>query len=53
VTLPEDLIIMQAIAHPPKDLIDIQSVIDAHPDVDVARIRSWVQSFADVLETPS
>ena len=50
---PEDLIIMKAIAHRPKDLIDIQTVIDAHPDLDVHRIRHWVISFADVLETPS
>src|SRR5215216_3026881 len=49
---PEDLIIMKAIAHRPKDLIDIQTVIDAHPDLDVTRIKQWVKSFADVLETP-
>ncbi len=50
---PEDFIIMKAIAHRPKDLIDIQSIIDAHPNLDVARIRYWVKSFADVLETSS
>jgi hypothetical protein len=50
---PEDLIIMKAIAHRPKDLIDIQTVIDSHPDLDVDRIRQWTKSFADVLETPS
>lgn len=50
---PEDLIIMKAVAHRPKDLIDIQTVIDSHPDLDVDRIRQWVQSFANVLETPS
>lgn len=49
---PEDLIVMKAIAHRPKDLIDIQSVIDSHPDLDVDRIRHWVKSFADILETP-
>lgn len=50
---PEDVIIMKAIAHRPKDLIDIQSIIDAHPDLDVERIRRWVKSFADILEMPS
>ena len=50
---PEDLIIMKAVAHRPKDLIDIQTVIDSHPDLDIDRIRHWVTSFADVLETPS
>ena len=48
---PEDLIIMKAIAHRPKDLIDIQAIIDAHPDLDVQRIRHWVKSFADILES--
>ncbi len=50
---PEDLIVMKAIAHRPKDLIDIQSVIDSHPDLDIDRIKHWVTSFATVLETPS
>jgi hypothetical protein len=50
---PEDLIIMKAIAHRPKDLIDIQTIIDSHPGLDVDRIRHWVKSFADVLETPN
>ena len=30
---PEDLIIMNAVAHRPKDLIDIQTIIDSHPDL--------------------
>jgi hypothetical protein len=50
---PEDLIIMKAIAHRPKDLLDIQAVVENHPDLDVARIKSWVKQFADVLEMPS
>jgi hypothetical protein len=50
---PEDLIIMKAIAHRPKDLIDIQTIIDSHPDLDIDRIRHWVKSFAEVLEIPS
>jgi hypothetical protein len=50
---PEDLIIMKAVAHRPQDLIDIQTIIDSHPDLDVGRIKHWVKSFADILETPS
>lgn len=50
---PEDLIIMKTVAHRPQDLIDIQTIIDVHPDVDVNRIKHWVKSFADILETPS
>lgn len=50
---PEDLIILKAVAHRPKDLIDSQTVIDAHPELEVDRIKQWVKSFADILETPS
>lgn len=50
---PEDLIIMKAIAHRPKDLIDIQTIIDSHTNLDVHRIEYWVRSFADILETPN
>jgi hypothetical protein len=49
---PEDLIIMKAIAQRPKDLIDIQTIIDSHPDLDVSRIEQWVKSFAAAREMP-
>lgn len=50
---PEDLIIMKAVAHRPKDLEDIRTIIDKHPQLDVDRIRKWTKSFADILELPS
>ena len=49
---PEDLIILKAVAHRSKDLLDIQEIIDQHPDVDRGRIRSWVKQFAEALEMP-
>lgn len=49
---PEDLIIMKAVAHRPKDLLDIQGIIQSHPDLDQARIQSWVVQFAELLEMP-
>jgi hypothetical protein len=49
---PEDLIIMKAIAHRPKDLLDIQGLIQRHPNLDQERIQDWVTQFADLLETP-
>ncbi len=49
---PEDLIIMKAVAHRPKDLLDIQGIIHSFPDLDRERIHDWVTQFADVLETP-
>lgn len=50
---PEDLIIMKAIAHRPKDLEDMRTVVDKNPNLDIARIEQWVKSFAEVLEMPS
>lgn len=49
---PEDLIIMKAIAHRPIDLHDIDGILDAHPGVDVRRIRKWVGDFSAALEMP-
>lgn len=49
---PEDLIIMKAIAHRPKDLEDIRTVVDNNPNLDNDRIEYWVKSFAEVLEMP-
>jgi predicted nucleotidyltransferase len=50
---PEDLIIMKAIAHRPKDLEDIRTIIDKNPKLDADRIKQWVQSFGEILETPT
>ncbi len=52
ITTPEDLIIFKAVAHRPKDLIDIQAIIDSHPNLDKKRIQNWVKEFARVLEMP-
>ncbi|MCX6044625.1 MAG: nucleotidyl transferase AbiEii/AbiGii toxin family protein [Chloroflexi bacterium] len=49
---PEDLLIMKAIAHRPKDLIDIESIINSYPNLDRKRVQFWVEQFAEALETP-
>ena len=49
---PEDLIIMKAIAHRPKDLEDIRTIADKYPNLDKKRIEEWVKSFGDALELP-
>jgi len=49
---PEDLIIMKAVAHRPKDLTDIQSIAVSHPDVNKERIRFWVEQFGEALDLP-
>jgi predicted nucleotidyltransferase len=50
---PEDLIILKAIAHRPKDMEDIRILADKYPNLDIPRIEKWVKQFADVLEMPS
>jgi predicted nucleotidyltransferase len=50
---PEDLIIMKAVAHRPKDLEDIRTIIEKNPLIDVARIKQWVRSFGKALEMPN
>ena len=49
---PEDLIILKAVAHRPKDLMDIEAVIAVQQNLDQMRIQFWVQQFADLLEMP-
>ncbi len=49
---PEDLIIMKAVAHRPRDLADIEAVLDAHPELDRRRVRRWVRAFSTALEMP-
>ena len=49
---PEDLIIFKAVAHRPKDLLDIQAIAEIHPDLDRERIKYWVREFARALEMP-
>ena len=49
---PEDLIIMKAVAHRDRDLLDIEGLLAAHLDLDLRRVRRWVRAFADALETP-
>lgn len=47
---PEDLIIMKAVAHRPKDMLDIQGIANANPYLDRKRIEFWVRQFAEALD---
>lgn len=49
---PEDLVILKAVAHRPKDRDDIEGIMTRHPKLDWQRIEHWVRQFADVLEMP-
>lgn len=48
----EDLIILKAIAHRPKDMLDIASLIKIYPKLDRARIEKWVREYAELMEMP-
>jgi predicted nucleotidyltransferase len=49
---PEDLVISKAVAHRARDLVDIESIIESHPQLDLGRVRRLVKEFAAVLEMP-
>jgi hypothetical protein len=50
---PEDLIIMKAVAHRPKDLEDIEAIAASHSRLDKKRIRYWVEKFGEALDIPN
>jgi len=52
VAQPEDLIIMKAVAGRPRDVSDIESLIEANPTLDVDRIRRWTRELASMLDRP-
>jgi len=49
---PEDLIILKAVAHRPKDLQDIREISASHPILDEARLERWIKDFGKTLEEP-
>jgi len=49
---PEDLIVMKTIAFRGKDVVDIESVLDAREPIDLKRVRRWVGMLAEALEEP-
>lgn len=48
----EDLLIMKAIAHRPRDLADIEGLLLAHPEADIDRARRWIREFAEASTQP-
>lgn len=52
ISSPEDLIIMKAVAHRQRDLIDIEAILDVHTNLNLKRIRKWVKEFSSALEMP-
>lgn len=49
---PEDLIVMKAVAHRPRDWADVEGILASHPQLDMARVRRLVRQFAEAMEQP-
>ncbi|MBN2491513.1 MAG: hypothetical protein JXQ29_11750 [Planctomycetes bacterium] len=49
---PEDLVIMKAIAHRPRDDADIEGLLQARPDIDRRYVTETVREFARILDAP-
>lgn len=49
---PEDLIILKAVAHRPKDQEDIRAIASSQPHLDKKRIQYWVEQFGVALDFP-
>jgi predicted nucleotidyltransferase len=45
----EDLLVMKAIAHRPKDLQDVEGLLDVHPSVNIDTVREQVRDFANAV----
>jgi hypothetical protein len=48
----EDLIVLKAIANRPKDKVDIEGILECAVDLDYGYIRTHVNEFAQILESP-
>jgi predicted nucleotidyltransferase len=51
VATAEDIVVMKAIAMRPRDLADIEAILDAGQPLDLERIRGLLKSFTEALET--
>jgi len=40
------------LAHRPRDMSDIESILDVHLNLDVERIERWVSEFSSALDMP-
>lgn len=53
VARPEDLLIMKCVSQRPIDLADIAELYKIYADqIDLLRVRYWVEQFAEALEEP-
>ena len=50
--IPEDLIVMKAVAHRSRDMVDIESILNAHVKIDEKWVTSTLRAFAEALDAP-
>jgi hypothetical protein len=48
----EDLIVMKAVAHRKKDILDIEALVEHHQQIDRLYVKGYVTQFAEALEMP-
>jgi len=48
----EDLMVMKAIAHRPRDMIDLEALLEAHPNANLERVRGQVREFSVAATLP-
>ncbi len=48
----EDLLVMKAVAHRPRDLADIEGILDRNPGLNLERARDWIREFSAALDRP-
>lgn len=48
---PEDIVVMKALALRPRDIADIEGIVELIPNLDVERIRRVVSQLSAALET--
>lgn len=52
VARPEHLVVLKAVADRPRDRADIETLLRAHPNLDLDAARRLVAEFAEALEQP-
>jgi hypothetical protein len=48
----QDLLVMKAVAHRPRDLADIEAVLDRNPGMDLEGAQNWIREFSAALDRP-